>query len=373
MLALGGAHAAGFAIVRGEAFVEEDGSDVVGEVVGETGAGEGEIVGVAGVLEMQGVGEAGEAAIEFEGDGVGEGRGGGGALGEGAAVAAQAGESIGHRFGVVGGTEEGGDAGFGDRREEVGEVEAEDGGLGDVGGDEGEDGAAGAEAVGGGMEGEMVENAREELALDGFEAGLGGGEVAEAAGGLGLGEAVVVGRVGVGEPGELGGGDGEVGGEFREGGQRGDGPGKRGDHLGRGGEVLGDGEGADVLENGVVAEEIDEGAVAGAGLGGEGLGDAREEGGEPGVIAAEGVAGAGGQGFEGDGASEERVGEGGEGGVGDDVWHGEATEGSNVSCWAGSCLREAQWGSREGVAGLGEAPGVTPEDPGVALGALRWT
>ncbi len=211
-----------------------------------------------------------------------------------------------------------------------------------MGGDEGEDGAAEAEAVGGGMEGEVVENAREELALDGFEAGLGGGEVAEAAGALWLGEAVVVGRVGVGEPGKLGGGDGEVGGELRERGQRRNWPGEAGDHLGRRGEVLGDGEDFDGVEQGMEAEQPEEGTVAEAGLGGEGLGEVGYQGGEPRVVAAEGVAGAEDEGFWSEWAGEERVGEGGEGGVGDGVWHCEATEGSNVSYWAGSCLREAQ-------------------------------
>lgn len=37
--------------------------------------GEGEIVGVAGVVESAGAGESGEAAVEFKGDGVGEGGG----------------------------------------------------------------------------------------------------------------------------------------------------------------------------------------------------------------------------------------------------------------------------------------------------------
>ncbi len=38
MLALGGMHLAGLAVVGGEAFFEEDGAHVVGEVVGEAGA-----------------------------------------------------------------------------------------------------------------------------------------------------------------------------------------------------------------------------------------------------------------------------------------------------------------------------------------------
>jgi hypothetical protein len=57
----------------------------------------------------------------------------------------RAGEAVGDGFGVAGAAEEGGDAGLGAGREEVGEVQAEDVGLGDVRGNEGEDGTAGAD------------------------------------------------------------------------------------------------------------------------------------------------------------------------------------------------------------------------------------
>jgi len=133
--------------------------------------------------------------------------------------------------------------------EEVGEVEAKDGGLGDVGSDKGKHGAAGAEAVGGG-----IQDAGEELALDGLETGFGGGEEAETAGGLGVRDQVVIGEVVIGKPGELGGGDDEVVGERGEIGQgrggvgRWGGYGRRGGRDGSGGEC-GDGGGFEWRRN----------------------------------------------------------------------------------------------------------------------------
>src|ERR1035438_3249618 len=82
------------------------------------------------------------------------------------AVGANGGEAVGDGFGVAEGAEDGLGAGRGEGGEEVGEVEAEDGGLAGVGRGESTDGAAGDEAVGGGVRRDEVEDAVEDPALD---------------------------------------------------------------------------------------------------------------------------------------------------------------------------------------------------------------
>ncbi|WP_162959020.1 hypothetical protein [Micromonospora tulbaghiae] len=80
---------------------------------------------------------------------------------------------MGDGFGVAGGAEQSLDAGGGDVGEEGEQVDADDDRLCGVGGGEGVRGAAGYEAVGGGVDRDGAEDLGEQPALQGAEPGLG--------------------------------------------------------------------------------------------------------------------------------------------------------------------------------------------------------
>ena len=135
-----------------EAFVEAKAEDV-----GERGAGGGALWETA-----RGAGDVVGGAVEGEGGGVGAG--------------ADEREERGERFGVAEGLKEAFDAWVGDGGEKILEVGVDD----DVGlrvwCGVGEDGASGAEAVGGVVEGDAVEDVEEDPVLSALEARHGGGD-----------------------------------------------------------------------------------------------------------------------------------------------------------------------------------------------------